>query len=168
MPFLFAGEGCPPPRPFGAHDPVGSWSPGQDSSVAGTMTDARPNLSKWIRWMMTPNEENRYPIHITYVSQSPNDSRTTAWAFTTRFPACRDCSIGLIMAIGTNHWRIQRAAFRAGGVRALCAAFTIAEIVLHEMVHIAADGYDNGTSGENSPYSYSNPDWDKPGAQHDQ
>jgi len=124
---------------------VQGWSP--------ELTGMSPDLTDWVTWMLTPGADGRYPIHVTFVDSSRANPGARAWAFTTQKPAM-DCTLGVIVAAEHAAWKGARRAFeRSAGAAAFCAAVRVASDVLHEMVHIAADGFENSYV---SPYSWEN------------
>ena len=84
----------------------------------------------------------------------------TAWAIVSG-DENKERNLPVTLVIPLNHvlWQELRADYAVGGVTALCAVARLAQILLHEMVHVVGDNYDeDGVNkwtgyGESSPWS---------------
>ena len=95
--------------------------------------------------LTTPARSGHFPIHVTYVDHPCADEKgneSTAWAFTLRQPAW-DGTLGVILPIGHSHWIEQRDRYIRDGRSAFCSTVDYAGIILHELIHVLADGHVN-------------------------
>lgn len=93
--------------------------------------------------LLTADSTGIFPLTVTYVDVPvTGNTSATMWAFTRLEPAS-DGSVGLIIPIGSTTWTDQVAAYVGGGDDGTCAAIQVAGTILHELIHVCADGVVN-------------------------
>ena len=128
---------------------VDSWSPETRSINYENKVHGRLDM---YLYFMTLDSSGKSRLHVTFVDypddyHSESGNEATAWAFTIQKPAC-DGSLGIILPISISHWVDARNTFHDGTeAEAICVATNYASIILHEIVHILGDHFEQSGYG---------------------
>lgn len=85
-------------------------------------------------------------LGVGFVDLSERSAGATAWAVVRGDDLALGVPVSVVVPIGHPLWSSLQTQYTRGGEGALCALTRVAQIILHEMVHIVGDRYGTGAN----------------------